>query len=319
MPRRVQFVIEVGDVVSFDADVLFLKYAQGFYGADAQVIRAITHSGLDLGKSWPEPGDFKMVKTEGSLPSPNVMFLGVKPLWHLDYKDIHDFGFRAAELIAKHLPHSKHVAMTMHGSGFGLDEIEAAQAQLVGCRLGLQTFFPPNLERITWVEIDKKRADRFRALLSSAFQEVRLGALPGSPPFKPTMPLTRAPRSRDTSSIEILSETGQGHEVLKAASSKQFGIKPHIFVAMPFGRAFEDTFRFGIQSPVRKVGFLCERIDQETFTGDILERIKQKIETASIVIGELTGNNANVYLEIGYAWGKGRPTILVTKRDRRET
>ena len=88
---------------------------------------------------------------------------------------------------------------------------------------------------------------------------------------------------------------------------------------MPFGRAFEDTFRFGIQSPVRKVGFLCERIDQETFTGDILERIKQKIETASIVIGELTGNNANVYLEIGYAWGKGRPTILVTKRDRRET
>jgi hypothetical protein len=315
VPRRVQFAIEVGDIVTFDADVLFFKYAQAFYGADAKVVRAITASGLDLGEAWPEPGDFKMVETKGSLPSPNVIFLGVKPLWDLDYKDIHDFGFRTAQFIAEHVPYAKHLAMTMHGSGFGLDEIEAAQAQMIGCQLGLQTFFPPSLERITWVEIDKKRADRFRGLLRSAFQEVNLGALPGSPTSLPTMPLSRAPEPRDPTSVEILSETRQAREVLKTAFSKQFGRKPHIFVAMPFAREFDDTFHFGIQGPVRKVGFLCERIDQETFTGDVLERIKQKIETASIVIGELTGNNANVYLEIGYAWGKGRPTILLTKEE----
>jgi hypothetical protein len=315
MPRRVHFAIEVGDVVSFHADVLFLKYAQSFYGADAKVARAITDSGVDLGESWPEPGGFKIVETNGSLPSPNVTFLGVEPLWDLDYKDIHDFGFRAAELIATHFPYAKHAAMTMHGSGFGLDEIEAAQAQLAGCQLGLRDFFPRSLERITWVEIDEKRADRFRTLLNPAFQKVNLAGPPGSPTSKPPMPLTRAPGRQDSNSMEILSEAGPAGEVLNTPSSKQFGTKPHIFVAMPFAREFDDIFHFGIQTPVRKVGFLCERIDQETFTGDVLERIKQKIEAASIVIGELTGNNANVYLEIGYAWGKGRPTILLTKEE----
>jgi hypothetical protein len=239
------------------------------------------------------------------------MFLGVKRLWDLDYKDIFDFGFRAVALIATHVPSAKHVAMTMHGSGFGLDEIEAAQAQIAGCQLGLSTSPPPSLERITWVEIDEKRADRFRALVSSQSPKVKPGSpLPGKPPITPL-----APGPQDPASVENLSDSGSTRELLKTASLKQFGAKPHVFVAMPFAKEFDDTFHFGIQSPVRKVGFLCERIDQETFTGDVLERIKQKIETASMVIGELTGYNANVYLEIGYAWGKGRPTILLTKEE----
>jgi len=58
---------------------------------------------------------------------------------------------------------------------------------------------------------------------------------------------------------------------------------------------------------------LCERIDNEAFTGDILEQVKKKIETAAVVIAELTGANPNVYLEIGYAWGKGLQTILLVK------
>ena len=31
------------------------------------------------------------------------------------------------------------------------------------------------------------------------------------------------------------------------------------------------------------------------------------------MIAELTGGNPNVCLEVGYAWGKGRPTILIAK------
>jgi hypothetical protein len=33
-----------------------------------------------------------------------------------------------------------------------------------------------------------------------------------------------------------------------------------------------------------------------------------------LVIADLTGANANVYLEVGYAWGKDRPTVLVAKK-----
>jgi hypothetical protein len=50
------------------------------------------------------------------------------------------------------------------------------------------------------------------------------------------------------------------------------------------------------------------------FTGDVLSRIKERIETASLVIADITGGNANVYLEVGYAWGKDRPTLLVAKK-----
>jgi len=309
MRKKIQFEIQVGNIIEFDADVIFLKYAQHFYGADATAVQAMTRSGLEIKGSWPPPGDFKIVNTNGVLASPVAVFLGVKPLGKLDYNDIRDFGFRAVEFITKHLPSVAHVAMTMHGSGFGLDEIEAAQAQIAGCQLGLLTFLPPSLERITWVEIFKNRADSFRALLRSPFPQIdpQSRGLPGKPALEPSLS-SPFPGTRDPTPLDILPVSGR--EILKTAS-KQFGAKPHVFVAMPFAKEFDDTFHFGIQNPVRKLGFLCERIDQETFTGDVLQRIKEKIETASVVIGELTGNNANIYLEIGYAWGRGRPTILL--------
>jgi hypothetical protein len=82
---------------------------------------------------------------------------------------------------------------------------------------------------------------------------------------------------------------------------------------MPFLKETEDTFYFGIQAPVRAAGFSCERIDHAVFTGSIFDSIKQRIERASVVIADLSTGNPNVYLEVGYAWGKGRPTILLAR------
>ena len=48
-------------------------------------------------------------------------------------------------------------------------------------------------------------------------------------------------------------------------------------------------------------------------TGDILGRIKDRIDTCSLLVGLLTGDNPNVYLEVGYAWGRGKPTVLAVK------
>lgn len=84
---------------------------------------------------------------------------------------------------------------------------------------------------------------------------------------------------------------------------------------MPFSKDLEDVYVFGIQGPVNTAGYLCERVDMTTFTGDILDRIKSRIETGTLVIADLTGANANVYLEVGYAWGKNRPTLLLAKKE----
>ena len=82
---------------------------------------------------------------------------------------------------------------------------------------------------------------------------------------------------------------------------------------MPFKKDMDDIFYYGIQQPVRAAGFLCERVDQDAFIGGILDQVKKKIDTAAVVIAELSGANPNVHLEVGYAWGKGRPTILLVK------
>jgi hypothetical protein len=92
---------------------------------------------------------------------------------------------------------------------------------------------------------------------------------------------------------------------------RDFGTRPRAFVAMPFSDSFGDIYEFGIQRPLHSVGMLCERMDQISFTGDILSHMKAKIETAKVVIADLTTANANVYLEVGYAWGVNTPTILL--------
>jgi hypothetical protein len=50
------------------------------------------------------------------------------------------------------------------------------------------------------------------------------------------------------------------------------------------------------------------------FLENILERIYGQISNADIVVAEMTGRNANVFYETGYAHGLGKPVILLTKR-----
>ncbi len=89
--------------------------------------------------------------------------------------------------------------------------------------------------------------------------------------------------------------------------------KKHIFVAMPFADDLEDCYFYGIKVPIQDAGFNCIRVDKKSFTGDILVQIKHDIETASAVVAILDGTNPNVSLEVGYAWGKKVPTILIIK------
>ena len=82
---------------------------------------------------------------------------------------------------------------------------------------------------------------------------------------------------------------------------------------MPFREDMEDFFEFGMLRPAKKLGFICERADREIFTDDIVQWVKSRIASADIVLADLTGANANVYLEVGYAWGNNRPTVLVVR------
>jgi hypothetical protein len=195
--------------------------------------------------------------------------------------------------------------MTLHGPRYGLDEVEALFSMLTGCMKAVAGRPPPSLERISVVERDVARVGRLRRALQQASHQSR--DLSVWEAERGWLVQLEGPAGLAGASAQELSE-------LPGTASER---KPHIFVAMPLADKFSDLFEYGIQRPVRDLGFLCERVDQDVFTGDILERIKAQIETSTAIIAVLTGANPNVYLEVGYAWGKGRPTILVTEDDPR--
>jgi hypothetical protein len=82
---------------------------------------------------------------------------------------------------------------------------------------------------------------------------------------------------------------------------------------MPFTDEFDDVYFYAIEPAVKAAGYLCERADTRSFSGDILDWIRGRIQTAALVVADLTTANPNVYLEVGYAWACQRPTVLLTR------
>jgi hypothetical protein len=81
---------------------------------------------------------------------------------------------------------------------------------------------------------------------------------------------------------------------------------------MPFDPTFDDLYRFGIKEPAAELGIHAERVDEQIFREGIIERIYRQIDAADVVVAEMTGQNPNVFYEVGYAHGKGKPCILST-------
>lgn len=289
MNGSISIAVMCADILDFPADVLVLKHADGLYGADAAVYDRVARAGArpDL----PKAHEWIAIDTAGAVGADHVVFLGVGPLYQFDYPEIRDFGRTAIVAVAKALPATKHLALTLHGPGYGLDEIEAFDAEIAGLVDGARMArVPPKLTKITIVEVEQRRAqrlsERLRALLPS-----------GEITYDSGMVVQRS--------------TDQSETIRNAGYSA--ARKRRVFVAMPFRPEMDDTYDFGIFRPANECGYLCERADREMFTDDIVHWIKDRISNADIVIADVTGANANVYLEIGYAWGVGRRTMLIGK------
>jgi hypothetical protein len=290
----IEFRIEQGDVRSYAADVLVLKYAQKFYGADEAVVSALALAGVARpDELTPAPGETRLIDTRGAIGSRFVLFVGTPPLHELDYGEVRTFAANGIRAVAESGIEARRIACTLHGPGFGFDEVESALALIAGFNEGLASNLPPRGQQIIIVERDADRVKRLDHALA-----------------------TEVPESVDSQDAGPESATSFRLEEAAQSPSSQ-GDKSRVFVAMPFAKEFDDLFYFGIHQPVRNVGLVCERVDQLAFTGDVLQTTKERIDRSQLVIGVLTAANANVYLEIGYAWGRGKSTLLVIKEGER--
>jgi len=288
--RHVQIEVVQNDALAFAADVLVLKHAQGLYGVDDAAYRRLSqvHDAVDL----PPTDEYRWVDGRGALPAARVLFLGVGALWEFDYVQIREFGRRAIALLAHDARAPQHVALTLHGVGYGLDEVEAFKSELAGVVDALSApVLPPGLARISFVERDARRAQRLAAELAIVLPTGRL----------------------QVAGSRAANDDAPARDALQSAGS-DLNAKPHVFVAMPFAPEMDDVFHYGIQGAINAAGMLAERADLSAFTGDVMEWVKARIASAELVVADLSSANANVYLEVGYAWGRGVATVLLTRK-----
>jgi len=265
--------------------VLALKYANALYGVDRAVVQALGAVVPDIEKRLPKYSGFYITPARGAIAASHVLFVGVGDLRQLGYGEIRAFGRKVLEALAGEMPSASHVALTIHGPGYGLDEAEAFESELAGLFEAIKSGdFPASLEQVTIVEANRGRAGRLAALLSRLLPDGTGGR-----------------------EVRLLADVADRLRSVGYDSRS----KPHVFVATPFAEEMDDIFHYGIQGAVNAAGFLCERADLSTFTGDVIDWVKKRIASASLVIADLSNANPNVYLEVGYAWGCNRPTILV--------
>lgn len=273
------------DVILHPASVLVLKYAQSLHGADKEVA---TVANLAV-KNMPMTNQHSLFPAPAGVAADALLFLGVGPLHQFGYRQIREFARRALLVTFQEMSNAYEVALTLHGPGYGLDELEAFKSEVAGLLDAVREgHVPEALSRITFVERSTRRARMMQAELDRLHESARPSGQ-GS---------TRIP------DIERLRSVGYDSSA-----------KSHAFVAMPFNGDLEDHYDYAILPSVRGRGLLCERVDQQKFTGDVIEYMKGRISSATILLAEVSSRNPNVYLEIGFAWGRSIPTVLICREN----
>ena len=281
-----------GDALEYPVEVLALKFAQHLFGVDRKVVDRLEKNGVQVESRLPAVGTALLINSGHVIAATEVLFMGVVPLGRFDYQTIREFSRSVLATLGKERPSLQHLAMTLHGVGFGLDEAEAFRAEIAGVLDAVAAHQrPQGLTRFSIIERDAQSARRLTALLNSIL---------------PTSIVSDNQSQHDAESPSLGAARGNlgavGHD------SHQ---KPHVFVAMPFAEEYADRFHYGIQGAANAAGYLCERADLASFTGDVIAWVKDRIGSAALVVADLTAANPNVYLEVGYAWGRGVSTVLV--------
>jgi hypothetical protein len=250
-----------GDVFERRADVLALKFAQNLFGVDLKVVSELSKLGTDLSDRLPAVGETLLVASTNVVPSHELLFVGVEPIGRFDYETIRVFARQVLATLQEQRPTTEHVAMTLHGGGFGLDEAEAFRAEIAGLLDAVQERCAPSgLRRISIVERDRQTARRMQQVLEAI--------LPRG--------VVEAPGKRDKPS-----SVGSARAGLDSVGRESRG-KPLVFVAMPFAEEYADRFHYGISGAVNAAGFLCERADLASFTGDVIAWVKERIDNATL-------------------------------------
>jgi hypothetical protein len=87
----------------------------------------------------------------------------------------------------------------------------------------------------------------------------------------------------------------------------------HIFYLCPFSEPFNTIYSDHVKPTANSEGFSIDRTDEIYGTQPIIEDILEGINSAEIILADVTGRNPNVMYEIGMAHTVGKPVVILTQ------
>lgn len=86
------------------------------------------------------------------------------------------------------------------------------------------------------------------------------------------------------------------------------------FVIMSFSGSprLKDFYSKAVKPTVQKLGYRCERVDEQHFNGSIREQVLANIRCARFVIADMTEARPNCYYELGIAHALGKDVIHIS-------
>jgi hypothetical protein len=88
------------------------------------------------------------------------------------------------------------------------------------------------------------------------------------------------------------------------------------FVMMPFREPIGGYYKKIYEPAIEKAGLKSVRADNEIFgTGKIMDQVWSGINSAKVLVAELTTRNPNVFYELGIAHALRKPVVLVSSND----
>ncbi len=293
--------ITKANISQFPADVMVLKYSKGFLGASMHVFNSLQQVGTTINTAeLTEIGSYQLLNTQDALTTPLVLYVSTPYPRQFKYTDLTAFIKRSFIILKEQKPDIQHVAMTIHGIKFGLDEREAFLTQMNAIfEAFISGDVPPKLERVSIIENDAGRATRLIDI-ADEFTDMREDITT----VENDMGAYRLDIQRATTEIPaiVISDT-----------------KPYILAIMPPADSYDDSFYYGIQRPTHTYGLLCERESAELLIempADI-ENLQSRIELARGVIIHLDDKplTPDFAMQIGLVWGAKRPTLFICQSD----
>jgi hypothetical protein len=88
------------------------------------------------------------------------------------------------------------------------------------------------------------------------------------------------------------------------------------FVMMPFADPLGSYYASIFEPAIRKAGLTAKRADDDIYgTGKIIDQIWAGINSARVLVAELTNRNPNVLYELGIAHALRKPVVLVSSNE----